>query len=280
MSRNPVTIPLLLVLWLWGASGAALAQPIQVRVERWLEVEQLFGDVFFQRGQNSQPAQVGMRLEAVGDTLRTSSRSNAVLSLDTNMGIITVSPNTSVRIEQLDTTERGGRLTRLRVTGGQARFQIRPFNNPDSTLEIETPAGSSAVRGTEFGVSVQPDGTTGVATLEGSILTAAAGSSVIVDAGFQTLVIPGEPPQNPVPVVDGGQLRLELLTSIDDQTVRVSGQTDPVNLLRIADEPLSLDRTGRFDVLVPLPPDRSIEAIVVTPSGLQQQYRLAVPPRD
>uniref|UniRef100_A0ACD5H295 FecR domain-containing protein n=1 Tax=Desertifilum tharense IPPAS B-1220 TaxID=1781255 RepID=A0ACD5H295_9CYAN len=54
------------------------------------------------------------------------------------------------------------------MTGGQARFRVRRFNHPGSSLEIETPAGSSAVRGTEFGVSVHPDGKTGIATREGT----------------------------------------------------------------------------------------------------------------
>jgi hypothetical protein len=74
-----------------------------------------------------------------------------------------------------------GRITRLLVPRGQVRLQLRPFTNPGSRMEIETPAGTSGVRGTEFGLNVQPDGKMAIATLEGSVAT----SAVITPLGKQ-----------------------------------------------------------------------------------------------
>lgn len=267
----------------------AIAQPLDVQVNRWLEVSQVYGTVIYENGQTSQAAQVGMRLQTVGDTLRTSSRSNARLTLDTNAGIITISPNTTVRIEQLQTTASGGRLTRLSIAGGQARFQIQPFSTPDSQLEIQTPAGSSAVRGTEFGISVQPTGSTSVATLEGRVVAVAQGQTILVDAGFQTLMVPGEPPINPVPLTDGAEFRLDLLTEVEDsspggsasrRTVQIRGQVNPVNLVSMAGFPQVVDATGQVDARLPVPASRRIEVVVITPSGRQQVYELAIPSKD
>lgn len=255
----------------------ATGQALQVRVNRWLEVQQTSGTVRFRRGEQSQPAPVGTRLEAVGDTLETGSRSSAVLAIDTDAGTVYVSQNTTMQVQELRTAPNGSRLTRLRITRGQARFQIRPFANPDSRLEIETPAGRSAVRGTEFGVNVQPDGTTGVSTLEGTVVTEAQNQSVTVEAGQQTLMIPGQAPAAPSRAANRANLTLRWLTLVDDRTVRIAGYTDSINLLEVARVPQSLDRRGQFDILVPLPRNRQIEAMVTTPVGLTQEYNLAVP---
>ncbi|WP_199305653.1 FecR family protein [Pseudanabaena sp. FACHB-2040] len=235
------------------------------------------GSVTFNQGQTSQAARVGTRLQAVGDTVRTGSGSSTVLAVDTGIGFVSVAENTAVRVEQLQTAPNGGKITRLRVTGGQARLQVRPFTNGDSRLEIETPAGVSGVRGTTFGVSVHPDGKTGVATLEGSVVTAAEGQSVAVNTGYQSLVIPGEPPLPPTPLTDNTQLDLRVLVAVNNQTVRVAGQVDPVNLLLIADTPQLVERNGQFDIRVPRPQNQRIKAVVITPLGAKQTYELAVP---
>ncbi|MGJ3253683.1 MAG: FecR family protein [Elainellaceae cyanobacterium] len=254
--------------------------PIQVRVDRWLEVRQVNGTVAFRpTNQRASPAQVGNRLQRVGDAISTAARSGSILAVDTNIGFIDVSENTLVRLQELRTTSDGGKITRLQIPQGQARLRVRPFTNDSSELEIETPAGWSGVRGTEFGIAVQPDGKMGVATLDGSVITRAQGETVDVDAGFQNLTIPGEPPSPPVPLEGRGDpsLRLRVLTTPDNETATIIGQIDPVNLLIIEGLSQTVDPDGRFDVSVPLPPSRRIEAVVITPLSLRQAYELAVP---
>jgi len=256
---------------------ATSASAVQVRVQRWLEVRQLAGTVFYQKGQRTQPARIGTRLQTVGDTIRTSGRSSAVLAIDTGIGFINVSQNTAVRIHQLQKSRDGGRIARLQIIDGQARLQVRRFTHPSSRLEIQTPAGISGVRGTQFGVSVDPAGKTGLATLEGRIFAQAQGQSVDIKGGFQSFVIPGEPPSPPVPLQDNTHLNVERLTAEDRSTIRLSGQVDPVNLLVIANQNQAVDRNGRFDIQVPLSANRRIVAIVTTPLGKQQVYELVVP---
>lgn len=252
-------------------------QVLPVRVDRWLEIRQVSGSVTEVIGGVSQAAQVSSRLQNVGDAVRTGNASSAVLAVDTAIGSIDVSENTSVQVSELTLLPAGGRITRLEVTGGQVRLELRRFTDPDSELEIKTPAGISGVRGTTFGVSVQPNGQTGVATIDGSVMAAAQGQQVVVDAGLQSLIIPGEPPTPPEPLRDDPHLDIQVLQRSEPQTVQIMGQTDSVNLLIINETPQNLARTGEFDLQVPVPDDRRVVAIVTTPLGTRQTYELIVP---
>jgi hypothetical protein len=271
------TLLWLLVVLLSAAATTLAQQVLPVRVDRWLEVQQLAGTVTYRHGQVSQAARVHTRLETVGDTLVTGSNSSAKLAVDTGIGTVDVSENTTLQVQQLDTAPDGGKITRLQVTGGQARLQVRPFTHRDSELKIQTPAGISGVRGTQFGVSVHPDGLTGVATLEGSVSASAQGQDVQVDAGLQSLIVPGEPPSPPVPLKDDPHLDIKSLARMDRETVQIVGWVDPVNLLIIADQPQTVGRAGEFDIQTSLPLNRRVAAIVITPLGTRQVYDLVVP---
>ncbi|MGA7938082.1 MAG: FecR family protein [Kovacikia sp.] len=253
--------------------------PLQVRIQRWLEIRQIVGTVFFSREQTTQPAQPGMQLQQRGDGVITAAKSRVVLAVDTGIGFIDVAERTVLRIQNLQKLPDGGRVTYLQVTSGQAHLRVRKFTNNNSELEIQTPAGWSAVRGTEFGVAVHPDGKTGLATRAGNVVTGAQGKTVPVRAGFQNLTIPGEPPSPPVPIspIPNTRLQLQILTATGRQSARVVGQIDPVNLLIIADQSRIVDRNGKFDLTVAMSSNRRIRVIVITPLGNRQAYELAVP---
>ena len=264
------------------ATGAIAQQILPVRVNRCLELQQIVGTVTYRHGQTSQAAQIHTCLEDVGDAVITGQSSSAKLGIDTGIGTIRVSENTTLEVQQLDTAADGGKITRLKVIGGQVQLRVRPFTQQDSILEIQTPAGVSGVRGTEFGVSVQPNGTTGMATLEGSVSASAQGQMVKVDAGLQSMIIPGEPPSPPSLLKNDPSLDLRYLAIADpvavgQKTVKISGQIDPVNLLVIADQTQNVSRGGEFDLQIPLPPDRRISAVVITPLGTRQAYELIIP---
>jgi hypothetical protein len=256
----------------------ALAQStLPVRVDRWLELQRIAGSVTFKRGQSNQTATVGTRLESTGDTLVTGADSSASLAVDTGIGTVQVSENTTLRVQRLESLPSGGRVTRLEILSGQARLQVRAFTDPDSELEIETPAGVSGVRGTDFGVSVRPDGTTGVATLEGKVLASAQGQSVLVDAGLQSLIVPGEPPTPAVPLREDTRLDVTFIGFVGASQVQIRGQVDPVNLLLIGDQPQAVDRNGQFNFQGSVTDDRPIPAVVITPLGSRQAYEIVIP---
>jgi hypothetical protein len=251
--------------------------PVNVRIDRYLAVQQMSGKVTYDRQSTSRPARVGDRLERVGDGVTTEKASSASLLVDTGVGVVNVLEQTKLRVRDLAIAPDKGRITRLDVTRGQVRLRLRPFTNRGSQLEIHTPAGVSGVRGTEFGVSVQPTGKTGLATLTGAVATSAQGASVDVPAGFQNLTIPGEKPSDPVPLRDDPGLNYEFEKFIERniRKIRLNGQTDPVNLVTVDGKPVETDRQGRFSVLFFAPNGLRVTVVVTTPLGKTQTYELA-----
>ncbi|MEL6813610.1 MAG: FecR domain-containing protein [Cyanobacteria bacterium J06598_3] len=252
---------------------------LTIRGDRWLTITSFSGKVELITAQGDRrAARPGDRLVSVGDTILTGSNSAARLEIDQSAGYVSMAENSQMRIQTLSITSRGGRVTELAVLLGQVRLRIRRLTNPDTRIEIYTPAGVSGVRGTVFGVAVQPDGFTGVATSEGSVATRAQGETVMVVADTQSTIVPGEPPTPPVPLRDDPTLFIESLSEIPGTSkVRVMGYTDSVNLFDINQGRQSLDRNGRFDLEAALTDSRQVDVVITTPLGTQQQYRLVVP---
>ncbi len=247
-----------------------------VRVERGLSVAQHRGEVTILRSQRTTPAAVGDRLSAVGDGLRTGARSTAVLEVDTDVGFLDVTEGTELRIRAMAMAADGGRITHLSVPRGQVRTRLRRFTHEGSEFEIETPAGVSGVRGTEFGVAVQEDGKTGIATLEGAVETTAAGASVAVPAGFQNLMFPGEPPTEPVPLRDDPSLSFQREVFVENHTrfVTLVGQVDPVNTVFVDGAPQPVDRQGEFRLTRLATARLRVEVLVITPLGRQEIHEI------
>ena len=250
---------------------------LQLRVNRYLEVSSIFGNVTYGNQQTSQPANIGTKLQKVGDSISTGKNSRTMLALDTEIAFVEVAENTKLQIQKLHSTSNNGKVTELLVTGGQVRLKVRPLNNRESRLEIKTPAGITGVRGTEFGVSVQPSGKTGVATLKGQVVTSAQGKTVSVNKGFQSFVIPGKPPSPPVRLQDDTSLQIKILADMGNQQAKIAGKLDPVNLVILANEPLITNQNGEFEVITALPNNRKIAVSITTPLGKKQKYELAVP---
>ncbi|MBE7380661.1 MAG: FecR domain-containing protein [Leptolyngbya sp. SIO1E4] len=247
-------------------------------MERYLALRSMSGSVTFRNSRTSRTARVGDRLQSVGDGLTTSQSATARLEVDTGVGFINVSENTRLRIQRMDIAPDNGRITHLEVPQGQVRLQLRSFTHEGSELEIQTPAGVSSVRGTEFGVSVQPDGKMGVATLTGAVATSAQDQTVEVPGGFQNLTVPGQPPSPPTPLQDNPELTYEIVRSIEggNRRLQLVGQVDPVNLVLVEEEPQTVDTNGRFTLeFLPVLGTR-VQITVITPLGQRRDYDLAV----
>ncbi len=277
---------LALLLGLFSPKVAAWGQSRTIRGNRWLTIAELSGPVeVIPFGDTRRPARLGERLNHVGDILITGSDATVRLEVDLAAGFVAVSENSQLQIRTLSITQSGGRITELLVLRGQVRLRIRPLSNPDSRIEIYTPAGASGVRGTEFGVSVGPTGQTGVATIEGSVVSSAQGQAVTVNAQQQSVIFPGEPPAPPEPLRDNPSLSIEVIRPIgrgsadgeNSRQVQVAGYTDSVNLLELDGVQQPLDRNGRFDETVSNTIGEPIALQVTTPLGTKQQYELVAP---
>lgn len=216
-----------------------------------------------------------MRLRRVGEVFETGQGAEAVFELDQGLGTLYVSEKTRFQIKALHKTFSGGRVTLLNVFQGQVRLKVRPMTNPSSRLEIETPVGMNGVRGTEFGVSVQPSGKASVATLSGQVDTTALGQTSAVAKGLQTLTMPGESPLSPTPLLDDPDVLVSNST-VESEILKLTGKTDAVNSISLNGKAQNTDREGRFDLSLPVEGLAFVQLRVVTPLGTQKDYRLPV----
>ena len=252
------------------------SRTVQFRFKRWIEVQSVSGNVTLINGNGRESARVGQRLQSVGEGIVTGSRSSATLSLDSGIGTLQVSENSQFIIQEIQNNG-GGAQTKLNVSRGQVRLKLRTFTNPNSSLEIFTPAGVTGVRGTDFGVSILPSGKTGVATLKGKVAAEAQGKTVDIDRGFQSSVTPGKAPLPPVPLRDNASLDVQVLAREANGQVHLVAQTDDINVLSIGELVIEPNAQGMVDIRVPMGVDRSIDVRVTTPLGKQRNYQLLVP---
>lgn len=253
-----------------------VAQNLSIRSQRALEIGRLHGKVTTYQGKQKRPAQIGDRLQAQGEGILTQSSSYSTLLIDSHIGRVNIAENTDLRVKNLEITANGGRVTVLSVLKGHTKLLIRRFNNPESSLQVETPAGVAGVRGTEFGVGVGPNGKTNVATLEGTVTASAQGETVLVESGFGSVIVPGEAPSPPQKLTNDVSLKVRLLRTTFG-TLEVSGQVDPLNLVWLDGQPVEIGKDGKFKTTIPLPLSHRLKIRVQSPLGAERFYPLLVP---
>lgn len=242
---------------------------------RWLEVNRLSGSVTY-RGSSVRAAQRGDRLNRSGHGIYTGNRASTTLNIDSGIGTVAVAQNTRFSVQRLGTLADGARITILSVTQGQARVQARPFTNPNTRLELHTPSGVAAVRGTEFGVNVAEDGKSTIGTLEGSVEVSAQDVSVQVEAGFASVVVPGQPPTPPIPLDQ--ELRLELVDfHRRNRALHLQGRINAANTLMVNGREVTISRSGWFSTVIPLSRShRTVTLTVQNPLGDEREYPMPV----
>ncbi|MDB9528366.1 FecR family protein [Oscillatoria sp. CS-180] len=247
--------------------GTTILPQVQAQApERWLEVQRIAGSVSVRTNQ-SRAAQIGDRLSQPGNSLTTGSASSSNLTLDDGIGSIAVAQNTHLAVQRLDTLPDGAKVSIVDVSRGQARIQARPFTHPNTILELRTPSGVAAVRGTEFGLTVAEDGKTSVGTLEGQVNVTAESVTVRVNADEVSTIRPGEPPTTPAPL--DRVLDIEWFTQERRGNILfLSGRIDPSNVLLFEGEEIEISRSGYFEQQVrSARRNRSIAFTVQNPLG-------------
>ena len=254
------------------ATGVKL-HPAVATGNRAINIQQVRGTVTY-RGSQTRPAQVGDRLQAVGQGISTAARSRAILTLDEAIGSIQVAENTDLRVTQLQTGADGSRVTLLNVQRGQVRLQVRSFTNPNSRLEIQTPSGVASVRGTEFGVNTTAAGVTAIATESGAVAAIAAGQTVDIPADFASRIQPGEAPIPPVRI--DRELKFDVRRiSRSGNRLEVLGRVNPTNSVyfRGLEVPVNVDGSVTLDVRLPMSQPR-VTLVVQNPLGERQSQRI------
>jgi hypothetical protein len=232
---------------------------------RWVEVRQIKGTVTYQ----GRPAKVGDRLTTAGQQISTGKDSSAVLAVDSGIATISLAESSTVQVKGLSVAVSGGRVTLLSVPAGLARVSARRLTNPNSRLEINSPAGVVGVRGTEFAVGVGPEGKAATLLLEGKVDASAQGQTVKIEKGYASVTFPGNPPAAPQAFKENMNYELISLSVVSPGKVRCICTVDPLNLVSLNDQPLKMDQTGKIDEVVPMPANSEYWLVVRSPLGNQ-----------
>ena len=170
-------------LWL-GRTAPQEAQPVAVS-----------GIVEVQAAESDSWEPISEELSvAPGDQLRTGQDSRVTLRFPDN-SMTMLEPNTVVSVVRMSANPDGSRqVTILRQEFGQTHNMVEPLPSPDSRFQIETPAATITVRGTEFFVDVDLGGKTDVAVVAGMVDVFAKGETVSLLQGQGTTVFPGDEP--------------------------------------------------------------------------------------
>jgi hypothetical protein len=173
------------------------------------------------------------------------------------------------QIASLNTFSGLGKSTQVAQKKGAART---------APVRVETPEGVAGVRGTSFGVSVGPDGKTGVDTIEGAVgVSGRTDSEVIVNRGNGTVISPQTPPIVPAASPALAKVTVHSLSRLSGNIYRFSGRVHPMDILYINKQAIKIDRQGKFKIQGILPNSRRLKIVVRGPSVRERHYELAVP---
>ena len=139
-------------------------------------------------------AEVGMTL-GKDDTVRTVANSAATIIFFEG-SVIEVDGTTEIKIAELSVNQNATNI-KIRQELGKTVNRVEKLVDPASRYEVETPAGSIVVRGSQGIVIVLPNGITNVQNIEGLWCVSAMGQEVCIPRGMGNNTVPGQPPGPP-----------------------------------------------------------------------------------
>lgn len=138
-------------------------------------------------------AQAGQPL-AVNDLVRTGAAAGMTVTFYDGS---TIELKAETRVEVRELIPGKKQAVRLKQELGRTWSKVNKLVDTASRYEIETPAATAAVRGSQMVVEVAADGTTAVGNVAGTISVTAQGREVIIPEGKHSTVIPGAAPGEP-----------------------------------------------------------------------------------
>lgn len=274
--KNLFSVSLVVGLAVMACSPALGAPKVtkQTVVGRWLRVQAPTGNVAIEPPLRK--ANPGDRLSKVGDQLITGKDASAELWIDDGIGSLEVGESTTVLILRLERLRNGAKRTQFAIKGGTVKLRLRTLRNPKSNVQIFTPAGTAAVRGTIFGVSLNGKGISGVATLKGSVVVTGQGQKLPVRAGFARVLVPGKPPSKLRGLAETARIFDIHYQHLESGQVLLRANTDPGNLVQVDGQPIDIDEQGNFQTLVSNVQEHLIPVQVTTPLNVSQRFRLTI----
>lgn len=145
-------------------------------------------------------------------------------------------------------------ISRLLLESGMAKATVH--GNGRHTFEVRSASGD-ATASTDAGVftiASNGKGTVALGTEAGAVELAGGGRVVIVRAGQQSIVRPGQAPSAPAPVPNSLLLKIALpaAQTVNKRTVLVRGQVEPGAMVEVQGAVVRADEQGRFSTDVKL----------------------------
>lgn len=147
------------------------------------------------------PLKVGLRLRA-GDEIHTGSDSNVTLQF-ADGSLLLIEANSRLVLDAISIYGGTGMVdTRMRLQHGRLNNRVTSEQVPGMRYEIETPAATSTVRGTEYRISAASDPPVSrPEVLDGRVRVKGEAKTVVVRRGFGTVTRLGAAPAVPTPLL-------------------------------------------------------------------------------
>ncbi|PZR17589.1 MAG: hypothetical protein DI536_04550 [Archangium gephyra] len=245
LAEPPVTPPVVLLTPDASVVSSVDAGPRVVEIS----LGEITGTVQIRSGASGQwrEAKLGDVLHP-SDGVRTSDGSYAVL-VGEETWQVKMEPGTEVGIGELKES-----ITKLLLESGMARATVKGGGR--HVFEVRA-ANSDAVARTDGGVftiASNGQGTVAVGSESGEVAFAGGGRVVIVRAGQQSIVKPGQAPTEPVTVPKSLLLKVALPArqTVNTPKLTLKGTVDPGALVEVQGRIVRVDAQGRFEVPVQL----------------------------
>jgi FecR-like protein len=212
-------------------------------------------------GATFEPAADGAALVA-GDSIMTGADARAVLTYFEG-STVEMEPGSELSISDARSDPNGDTIIVMEQHLGMTWNVVTHLLTTGSRYEIHTSTATASVRGTQFTVSIAPDGTTTQTTTEGAVADSdtRGTATVLTPPGHQTSTRTGEAPAGPAPIVAPDRTVTVTVTNEDalvvDTLGRANGLKDGKKVLQTPGAQLQVV-DGHLVVTLPNVPDGAL----------------------
>ena len=231
-----------------SAAVDAGPRPVEIRLG------ELTGTVQIRKGLDGgwQDAKPGDAL-LPSDGVRTTDGSYAVL-VGGETWEVKMEPGTEVGIGELKES-----ITRLLLESGMARATVKGAGRHTFEVRAQGSDATASTDGGVFTIASNGKGTVAVGTQSGEVSFGGAGRVVIVRAGQQSIVKPGQPPSAPITIPSSLLLKVSLPSrkTINTPRLLLKGDVQPGAMVEVQGKIVTVDDRGHFEVPISLKEGRN-----------------------
>ncbi len=182
------------------------------------------------------------------DGVRTTDGSYAVL-VGGETWEVKMEPGTEVGIGDLKES-----ISRLLLESGMAKATVKGQGRHTFEVRAQGSDASASTDGGVFTIASNGKGTVAVGTESGEVAFSGGGRVVIVRAGQQSIVKPGQAPSAPVTIPSSLLLKVALPSkkTINTPKLVLKGEVPPGSMVEVQGRIVMVDDAGRFEVPVSL----------------------------